>query len=431
MSTWIAVPLIAGALMATLPASPAPQEQPPSPSGDRGGETQPDVQAIVAMLESGRLAPAESELRRILARSDDPTARDLLGIALSRLGRPEEAEEQFRHAVALDPDLLPPRQHLSRVLLQQNRTHEALTELRAAARLGPLERQLALWLADAELSRGNASSAEAQLASVTERFQSVRALMQLARIQTRQGRNQSAAESLQRALEIAPNSEEALAALAKVSLTIPAPVVAIRVLEALTRMHPEVAEHAYLLGVARMQIAEMAGATSALQRSLELAPGRPLPLLALGKTLAAQKRFAEASDALLHSLQLDPESAEALAVLSEAEESLGEVELAEEHAAQALARDGEHPGALMTLGRIRMTQARYEEARDAFLQAVASEPDLARAHYQLSLAFARLGDRETSTKHLELYRQIRREKDERLIELRTQAGLGTSGMGPS
>ncbi len=419
MSRWIAIANVL-ALIVTLP-SPAPAQESPAS----------DFEAIVAALERGQPAAAESELRRILARSDGPAARDLLGIALSRLGRPKEAEEQFRRAVVLAPDLLPPRQHLARLFLQQSRTEEALTELRTAATLGPLERPLALWLADAEFSRGNASRAEAQLESVTDRFQSVRALMQLARLQARGGRNQAAAETLQRALALAPNSEEVLAAQAKVALAVQTPVVAIRGLEALTRMHPEVAEHAYLLGVARLQVAEMAGAIDALQRSLELAPGRPLPLLALGKTLTAQKRYEEAKDALRQGLRLDPESAEALAVLAEAEQGLGELEIAEEHAAQALARDDDHAGALMTLGLIRMAQAKYEEARDALLQAVASGPRLAKAHYQLSLAFARLGDRETSTKHLELYRRIRREKDERLVELRTKAGLGTPGMGAS
>lgn len=421
MSSWVATWWAVITLMATPPASAAAAQERPAP----------DVQAIAGMLESGQLAAAERELQRILARSDSPVARDLLGITLSRLGRQQEAEEQFRRALALAPDLLPPRQHLARLLLQQNRTDEALTELRAAAKLGPLERRLALWLADAELSRGNTSRAVAQLESVTERFQSVRALMQLARLQARSGRNQAAAETLERALVLAPNSEETLAAQARVALAIPTPVVAIRALEALTRIHPEVADYAYLLGVARLQVAEMTGAIEALQRSLELAPGRPLPLLALGKTLTAQKRFEEAVGALRQSLRLDPESAETLAVLSEAEEGLGQLELAEEHAAQALARDDDHPGAFMTLGLIRMTQARYDEARDAFLRAVASEPALAKAHYQLSLAFARLGDRETSAQHLELYRRIRREKDEALAKLRTQAGLGTSAMGPS
>ncbi len=173
----------------------------------------------------------------------------------------------------------------------------------------------------------------------------------------------------------------------------------------------------------------MAGSIEALQLSLELAPGRPLTLIALGTTLNAQKRFEEAREVARRAVRLDPDSAEALGQLAEAEEGLGELEAAEEHANQALQRQAGHAQALAAIGRIRMNQQRYEEARDVFLRAVSSEPGSAKTHYQLSLAFARLGDRESSNKHLELYRRIRRENDERLVELRTRAGLGESGMG--
>jgi tetratricopeptide (TPR) repeat protein len=404
------------ALVAALPSSPSAREQPAQ-----------DLEAVVAMLEGGRPAAAESALRQVVARSDSAAARDLLGVALSRLERPAEAEEQFRRAVALAPDQLPPRQHLARLLLRQSRSDEALAQLRAAAKLGPLERELALWLADAELSRGDESVAEQQLESVTERFDSVRALLQLARLQARQGESQKAAATVRRAEEIAPNSEAVLVARAKVSLAVRAPVVAIQALESLSRMGLTAAEPSYLLGVARLEIGDMPGAIEALQQSLELDPQRPLALIALGTALSSQKQFAQAREVARKSLLLAPDNAEALAVLAEAEEGLGEVAAAEEHAAQALARDPENAGALVTIGRIRMTQGRYEEARDALLEAVASEPEMAKAHYQLSLAFARLGDRESSHKHVEIYRRAREENDRRLLELRTGAGLGNGG----
>ncbi len=394
-------------------------------------ESAADVQAIVEMLERGDLSRAEGELRQILSRTDHPAARDMLGITLSRLGRQEEAEKEFRRAVALAPELLPPRQHLARLLLQEGRFDDAYVELKAAAELGALERRMALWLGEAELSRGNASKAAAQFGSVAERFGSVKALLELGRLQARSGDNQSAAATLDRALEIAPNSEEVLAARAKVALMLEHPVVAIIALEALARMHPDSAEHAYLLGVARLQVAEAGGAIETLERSLAIAPGRPLPLLALGKALAGQKKYPEAVDALRQSLQRDPENVETLVALAEAETGLDDLEPAETHVSQALARAPEHAGALMVLGRIRMKQARYEEARDAFLQAATSAPGQSRIHYQLSLAFARLGDRETSSEHLALYRQLHQEEDDRLVELRTRAGLTTSGMGSS
>jgi tetratricopeptide (TPR) repeat protein len=413
MTRWIAlVPLL------LAPAQLAAQE-PPLLALD----------AVVTLLQEGRLDVAERELQRILASSENAAAHDLLGIALSRQGRLDEAARQFSRATLLAPDLLPPRQHLARLLLQQGRADDALTELRVAARLGPLERDLALWLADIDLSLGNDAQAESQLRSVAERFPSVRALLTLARLQGRRGQTDLAAETVGRAQALAPNSEEVLSARAKVSLALEAPVVAIQALEPLTRMHPTVAEHSYLLGVARLQIGDMAGSIEALQRSLELEPGRPLAWIALGTTLNAQKRFEEARSVARQSMRLDPESAEGLVVLAEAEEGLGEIEPAEEHATLALTRQPEHARALATIGRVRMTQARYEEARDAFLQSAASAPGTARTHYQLSLAFARLGDRERSAEHLDLYRRYRKESDQRLIELRTRAGLDVSGMG--
>lgn len=387
-----------------------------------------DLEAVVALLQDGRLERAEAELQRVLTRTDNAAARDLLGIALTRLGRHEEAEQQFSRAALLAPEMPAPKQHLGRLYLQQGRSEEALTALRAAARLGPLDRDLALWLAEVDLSLGNDALAEEQLRSVAERFQSVRALLELARLTARRGQNPAAAELLERALALAANSEEVLAARAKIALAMQTPVLAIRALESLTRMHPSAPEYHYLLGVAQLQIGEMDGAVEAFEQSLELEPGRPLALIALCTTLNTQKRFAEAREVARRAVRLDPESAEALAVLAEAEEGLGEIEAAEEHAAQALAREPEHGRALAAVGRIRMSQSRYEEARDAFLRAATSMPGSAKTHYQLSLAFARLGDRENSSKHLELYRSIRQESDERLVELRTRAGLGESGM---
>jgi tetratricopeptide (TPR) repeat protein len=413
MSRWIVI-----ALVVVLASSSAAQEPPLL-----------DLEKVVALLDNDREDQAERELRRILAGSESPAARDLLGVALSRQGRLDEAERHFSRATLLAPDLLAPRQHLGRLLLQQGRADDALTELRVAARLGHLERDLALWLADVDLSLGNDAQAEKQLRSVAERFRSVRALLELARLHGRRGQSAMAAEIVQQAMEIAPNSEEVLAARAKVSLSVEAPVLAIQALQSLTRLHPTVAEYNYLLGVARLQIGEMAGSIEALQRSLELEPGRPLALIALGTTLNTQKRFAAAREVARQAIRLDPESAEALAILCEAEEGLGEIELAEEHATQALTREPEHARALAAIGRIRMTQARYEEARDAFLRAAASMPGSAKTHYQLSLAYARLGDRENSRKQVEVYRRLRRESDERLVELRTKAGLGNQGMG--
>lgn len=258
--------------------------------------------------------------------------------------------------------------------------------------------------------------------------ESVRALVQEARVQARQGRHRQAADILDRALTVAPNSEEVLRDYAQNSLAARDPVGAMNALEPLTRMHPTVAEYPYLLGVAQLQVGAMELSVESLQRSLRLEPDRALTLIALGITLNSQKRFSEAKEVLARSLDVEPEEVEALAALAEAEEGLGELEQAEAHAKRALGLAGSHSGAYFVLGKVRMSQDRFAEARDYFQQTIALSPDSAKAHYQLSLAYARLDDLESSQKHRELYQEAKEREEQHIVEMRTRAGLGVGGM---
>jgi Tfp pilus assembly protein PilF len=74
------------------------------------------------------------------------------------------------------------------------------------------------------------------------------------------------------------------------------------------------------------------------------------------------------------------------------------------------------------LGMIRLEQGRHEEARDALLNAVMMNPTSPKAHYQLSLVYARLGDEPSSEKHRQVYQKMVREGEDRLRELRSQRG---------
>lgn len=65
-----------------------------------------------------------------------------------------------------------------------------------------------------------------------------------------------------------------------------------------------------------------------------------------------------------------------------------------------------------------------------FRKAVAAEPTSQKAHYQLSLAYARLGDEANSQKHLELYRQARQDAEDRLKALQSETGISSGGMRP-
>ncbi len=413
----IVTALLAGSMICAVPA------------GARGAEAT-RLEGIAAMIEAGRLDAAESELRQILTTGENPVARDLLGVVLGRLGRHEEAELELRRAIAFAPDLAAPRQHLARLYLIQKREAEAAAELRAAARLGPLERELGLRLAAIEQAAGDEAAAERQLREVADRYPSVRALLELARLETGRGDQEGALGSLRRALEIAPNSEAVLRAHAEVSLAAAAPIAAVWTLEPLARMHPERIEYPYLLGFARLKVGDAAGAVETLERALALEPRRALTQIALGLAYNNQKRFEEAREHLARSLRLEPENPEAMAALAQAEEGLGQLAEAERHARRALDRVPDHSLAHLVVGMVRMKQGEYAAARDALLRSVEANPGSVKARYQLSLAYARLGDGERSKEHLALYREALARMEEALIELNTRTGTGSGGMRP-
>jgi tetratricopeptide (TPR) repeat protein len=292
------------------------------------------------------------------------------------------------------------------------------------------ERDRILALAADSLAAGDTAQAVRLLQSAADRFESVQALVQLTRVQSTRQDAAGALESLRRALAIAPNSEEVRSTYAQLCLVVRLPLPAILALEPLTRMYATVPQYHYLLGVALMQVGNTPAAVEALQHAQRLEPNRPLTLVALGLALNSQKLYAEAKPYLLRSLELEPDNVDAVAALAECEDGLGELEQAEAHAQRALARAAENATANLVMGLLRMKQERYAEARDALEKVVAAEPTLPKAHYQLSLAYARLNDEASSSKHRELYQKVLKEAEQRLLELGRQTGLSSGGLRP-
>jgi tetratricopeptide (TPR) repeat protein len=264
--------------------------------------------------------------------------------------------------------------------------------------------------------------------SAQEAPESVRALLERARRLAGEQDARGAMAALKRALELAPNSEELLTAYAQVALGAGLPLPALRALTPLTRMCESVAQYHYLLGVALMQAGDLPAATESLERAQRLEPDRPLTLLALGLTLNARKLHRPARAHLSRSLELAPESLEAAAALAEAEAGLGELDAARALAERALARAPGHATGNLVMGMVLMQEERYAEARDALLLAAAAEPGSSRAHYQLSLAYARLGDEASAERHLQLYREALAQIEERVKQLRQQTELAPEGV---
>jgi tetratricopeptide (TPR) repeat protein len=281
-------------------------------------------------------------------------------------------------------------------------------------------RDRATLLADAAtaLDAGRRSDAKQLLKAAADRFGSVTALLQLARLQSGDGDANGALDSLQKARGLAPNSEEVLSAIAQLALAARLPVPAAGALDALTRMCPQTAQYHYLFGVALLAAGDTVRATEALQTADRLEPDRPLTLAAIGLALNSRKQFAEAKTALTRSLELDPDKPETIAALAEAEASLGDLSTAEQHARRALDAAPADATAHLVIGMVRLQQARYEESRDALIKAAAADPQSPKADYQLSLVYARLGDTANAERSLESYRRKLADLNERVKAMR-------------
>jgi tetratricopeptide (TPR) repeat protein len=290
----------------------------------------------------------------------------------------------------------------------------------------------ALQLAAAERAAGRLVEAERQLRAVADRFKSVRALLQLAEVQAQRKDQPGSLATLRQARALAPNSEDVLSAYATALLDSPTPDAAVPVLVALTRISPGVARYHYLEGRALFGAGDFPAAVASLQEAsrLEADQAQAPTLIALGRALNQQKLYTEAKPPLLRALSLAPEDVEAVAGLAEAEEGLGDLKDAEDQARRALALSAGDPTANLVVAMVRMKEEKFTEARDALLEAAAADPASAKIHYQLSLAYARLGDPASSEKHRALYDQCLKKARERVKQVRRITGFSLGGMQP-
>jgi tetratricopeptide (TPR) repeat protein len=177
-------------------------------------------QEALALRENGDLPGAEACLRRLLEGGDGPhfasldtglagfKARHNLGVLCQDQGRPAEAEEQWRAALAERPDFVPARLSLADLYLGQGRWEEveqAAQELEGAA---PLE--AALLRARAGMARREFPAARRLLEEAVVQFpREVRPRVVLSHALLQEGRDWEAAErALQAVLALDGGHEE-------------------------------------------------------------------------------------------------------------------------------------------------------------------------------------------------------------------------------
>jgi tetratricopeptide (TPR) repeat protein len=112
--------------------------------------------------------------------------------------------------------------------------------------------------------------------------------------------------------------------------------------------------------------------------------------------------LAEASDAYLRALELDPNHADAHVNLGRLLQQQGKMEEAARHYREAPG----HATAHFNLGTLLEEQGRSAEAIAAYTQALAIDDRLADAHFNLSRLYEKAGQDQAAFRHLRTYREI-------------------------
>ncbi len=161
------------------------------------------IRQAIALLQSGDAAGAESAAARLRrAHPDVAIIADILASAQSSLGKHGAAEENFRAAVALDPDYAEAHANFGRFLLARGRPEEAIPQLKDALRIAPkLTRAwAALGTAHARSNTRNDAAAAAFRKALTLDPAHPEALLEYARLLLQDRRPADAADHARRAL---------------------------------------------------------------------------------------------------------------------------------------------------------------------------------------------------------------------------------------
>ncbi len=272
--------------------------------------------------------------------------RNSLGNVLRSLGRPAEAAECFRAALALDPQHGEAAFNLGLVCFELGRIEEAAAHFARAVELNP------------RLAEG---------------------WRNLGAVRLRQGRAADAVGQLRRALRLRPDFAEAYNDLGCALDALGRPEEAVAAFGEAVRRKPDFAEAHLNLGNAWSELGRREEAAAAYGEALRFRPGWAEAHVRLASALAALRRYREAGEHCRRALDIRDDLAEAHNVLGVTLEAQGRAEAALECYARALRLRPEFPEALNNQGNALARLGRPAEAEAGYRAALAIRPGYATA----------------------------------------------------
>lgn len=370
----------------------------------------PDVNCTVAAayLKENDFHDALVALERIPRAHRPDSALPLLAASYLGLNRVTEAQALAPEVTARAGKNTALRVEFAKVLLDFDFTEDALALLEIAQKQQAPTSELFFTL-------GRARERKGELALARKDFQravdlnpnSLDALQALARLLATQEQWTKALELLSRARTLAPDSPDVLRKFAAASLRAGHTSDAVDAAQQLVKLRPDEPEALYLLGVAQLQNGDTEAARATIEHYTKLRPEDPLAFLALGMVAANLHDFPVARTNFEQSIKLDPNHLEAYYQLALTFREQGDNRAAITQLEKAAAIDPKHVQTQALLGTLYLMQQDYVKAQEHLTRAEELAPNSPDTHYQLGLLFARLNQPDQAQREMDQFRKLK------------------------
>ena len=346
-----------------------------------------------------------------------------LGAALYTLHRNVAALTEFQAAARINPGNASTQQSLGRIFMELHQPGQAADALMAAVKRQPGDADLELDCVTALLAANRVERAQAMLASFANAEGSARAQSLLGETAEKEGKFQEAIGHFVRATELDPSEENAWQ-LGAEFLRHWTFAEAIREFEAASVQFPASQRIRFGLGAAYYGAARYAEAIPVFANLLDADRDNALDAELLGMACTAPTEKAQPRcDALLTYSRAHPQNAraatDAATMLLHEAPTKEEADEARKLLGQALAADPKLPEAQYQMGVLRQDEGDWAGSVAPLQAAVKLKPELSQAHYRLALAYARTGRRQEGQAEMDLekrYAQWEQEDEDRRLK---------------
>lgn len=341
-----------------------------------------------------------------------------LGAAFYQLHQNQSAIAEFERAVQINPDNASSQESLGRLWMDEHKPDKAADAFLAVVRLNPDNQDMALDCATALIQANRLDDAQKLLSSLVNADRSARAQSLLGELNEKKGRFQAAAEFYARAADLDP-SEQNDWQLGFEYLRHWTFNAAATEFQAASAQFPASKRLRLGLGVALYGAAEYSRAIPVFADLLKTEPNSafyaellgmscdaPLPVAVPRCTTLVEYAEAHSSDAIAATY--------AVSWLLKYENTAPHLDLARSLLQRAVAANPDLPQAQYQMGMV-MQKAQNWKGSIPFLErAVKLKPDYAQAHYRLALAYGRTGRKQDGEAQMALQKKFARQEQEDL-----------------